>query len=166
VLTLRGLVTYYVLFFIHLKSRRVDIAGITVHPARDTNLPGHSAPSLRQVGWNPVGLPVRSPNLNAYSERRVRSVNEECLSKMLLIGERIYWRITMRSVIIRGRTTSCCFLVTRKRDEAGLCNVAKGWAGCCYHKKLRNLAEIRLFSLLVLICQHSYGSLSCWHRLS
>jgi hypothetical protein len=27
VLTLRGLVTYYVLFFIHLGSRRVDIAG-------------------------------------------------------------------------------------------------------------------------------------------
>ena len=32
VLTLRGLVTYYVLFFIHLESRRVDIAGITIHP--------------------------------------------------------------------------------------------------------------------------------------
>jgi hypothetical protein len=32
VLTLRGLVTYYVLFFIYLESRRVDIAGITVHP--------------------------------------------------------------------------------------------------------------------------------------
>jgi hypothetical protein len=32
VLTLRGLVTYYVLFFIHLESRRVDISGITVHP--------------------------------------------------------------------------------------------------------------------------------------
>ena len=32
VLTLRGLVTYYVLFFIHLESRKVDIAGITVHP--------------------------------------------------------------------------------------------------------------------------------------
>ena len=32
VLTLRGLVTYYVLFFIHLESRRVYIAGITVHP--------------------------------------------------------------------------------------------------------------------------------------
>ena len=31
-LTPRGLVTYYVLFFIHLKSRRVVIAGITVHP--------------------------------------------------------------------------------------------------------------------------------------
>ncbi len=32
VLTLPGLVTCYVLFFIHLESRRVDIAGITVHP--------------------------------------------------------------------------------------------------------------------------------------
>lgn len=32
VLTLRGLVTYYVLFFIHLESRQVDIAGITEHP--------------------------------------------------------------------------------------------------------------------------------------
>jgi hypothetical protein len=33
--------------------------------------------------------------------------------------------------------------VTRKRDEAGLCNVAKGWAGCCVIiiKKPRNLAE-------------------------
>jgi hypothetical protein len=52
-------------------------------------------------------------------------------------------RITMRSVIIRGRTTSCCFLVIRKRDEVGLCNVAKGWAGCCVIiiKKPRSLAE-------------------------
>ena len=32
VFILRGLVTYYVLFFIHLESRKVDIAGITVHP--------------------------------------------------------------------------------------------------------------------------------------
>src|SRR2546430_1887001 len=32
VMTLWGLVTYYVLFFIHLESRKVDIAGITIHP--------------------------------------------------------------------------------------------------------------------------------------
>jgi putative transposase len=32
VLTPHGLVTYYVLFFIHLASRRVEIAGITTHP--------------------------------------------------------------------------------------------------------------------------------------
>jgi hypothetical protein len=36
----------------------------------------------------PLALPVRSPNLNAYSERWARSVNEECLSKVPLIGER------------------------------------------------------------------------------
>ena len=32
VLTLRRLVTYYVLFFTHLESRRVEVAGITRHP--------------------------------------------------------------------------------------------------------------------------------------
>jgi len=32
VLTWRGLVTYYVLFFIHLESRRVNLAGLTRHP--------------------------------------------------------------------------------------------------------------------------------------
>jgi hypothetical protein len=32
VLTWRGLVTHYVLFFIHLESRRVSLAGITDHP--------------------------------------------------------------------------------------------------------------------------------------
>jgi putative transposase len=31
VLTLRGLATNYALFFIHLESRRVDVAGITAH---------------------------------------------------------------------------------------------------------------------------------------
>jgi len=32
VLTWRGLATYYVLFFIHLESRRVSLAGVTRHP--------------------------------------------------------------------------------------------------------------------------------------
>ena len=34
VLTPHGLVTYYLLFFIHLARRRVEIAGITTHPTR------------------------------------------------------------------------------------------------------------------------------------
>ena len=33
-------------------------------------------------------LPPRSPNLNAFAERWVRSVKEECLSKLILFGER------------------------------------------------------------------------------
>jgi putative transposase len=32
-------------------------------------------------------LPPRSPNLNAYAERWVRSVKEECLSRVILFGE-------------------------------------------------------------------------------
>jgi putative transposase len=32
VLTWRGLKTYYVLFFLHLETRRLTIAGITRHP--------------------------------------------------------------------------------------------------------------------------------------
>jgi putative transposase len=35
----------------------------------------------------PLMLPARSPNLNSYSERWVRSVKEECLSKVILFGE-------------------------------------------------------------------------------
>ncbi len=36
----------------------------------------------------PLALPARSPNLNAYAERWVRSVKDECLSKVILFGER------------------------------------------------------------------------------
>src|SRR5882672_4728822 len=116
VLTLRGLVTYYVLFFIHLESRRVNIAGITVHPdepwmkqiARNASMEGCGA--LRDCRYllhdrdtkfsrsfraiiasgrvEPLVLPARSPNLNAHAERWVRSVKEECLCKVILFGER------------------------------------------------------------------------------
>jgi len=36
----------------------------------------------------PLALPARSPNLNAYAEPWVRSVKKECLSKVILFGER------------------------------------------------------------------------------
>jgi transposase InsO family protein len=32
-------------------------------------------------------LPPRSPNLNAFAERWVRSIKNECLSKLILFGE-------------------------------------------------------------------------------
>src|SRR6202047_3321801 len=34
-----------------------------------------------------IRLPARSPNLNSHAERWVRSVKEECLSKLILFGE-------------------------------------------------------------------------------
>jgi hypothetical protein len=49
-------------------------------------------PSFRQLieGENVkcLALPPKSPNLNAFAERWVRSVKEECLSKLILFGER------------------------------------------------------------------------------
>src|SRR3979409_1239948 len=121
VLTLRGLVTYYVLFFIHLESRKVEIAGITIHPdeqwmqqmARNVTMEGCGVlldcryllhdrdtkytQSFRAIiasgQVEPLVLPARSPNLNAYAERWVRSVKEEGLSKVILFGERSLRRV-------------------------------------------------------------------------
>jgi putative transposase len=42
---------------------------------------------LSAAGVNPILLPAKSPNLNAYAERWVRSVKRECLSKLVLLGE-------------------------------------------------------------------------------
>jgi hypothetical protein len=38
-------------------------------------------------GIKPIQLPARSPNLNAFAERWVRSAKQECLSKLILFGE-------------------------------------------------------------------------------
>jgi putative transposase len=117
--TKAGLVTYYVLFFIHLSSRKVHVAGVTPHPderrmtqvARNVTMDewgflssgqylihdrdGKFCPAFRQtidaMGVKRVPLPARSPNLNAYAERWVRSVKEEALSRLILFGEHSLW---------------------------------------------------------------------------
>ena len=111
-----GLVTYYVLFFIHLESRRVNVAGITRHPDqawmeqiarsateqswgywngcrsvlpdRDTKFCALFRDTVAAAGVKCLALPARSPNLNAFAERWVRSVKQECLSRLILFGER------------------------------------------------------------------------------
>jgi transposase len=116
VLTLRGLVTYYVLFFIRLESRRVEVAGITQHPNeawmkqiarnvtmdewgflegcrylihdRDTKFTDSFRAIVKSGHVEPLTLPARSPNLNAYAEHWVKSVKEEALSKLILFGEK------------------------------------------------------------------------------
>jgi putative transposase len=42
---------------------------------------------LASGGVKTIPLPARSPNLNAFAERWVRSVKHECLSKLILFGE-------------------------------------------------------------------------------
>ena len=52
---------------------------------------GKYCPAFQHIidaaGVTRVPLPPRSPNLNAYAERWVRSIKEECLSKLILFGE-------------------------------------------------------------------------------
>ena len=43
---------------------------------------------LKHSGTNPVRLPARSPNLNAFSERFVLSIKSECLNKIIPLGEK------------------------------------------------------------------------------
>src|SRR5499433_3638063 len=119
--TLGGLVTYYVLFFLHLGSREIHVAGITPHPneawivqvARNVTMEewGCLAPGqylihdrdtkfytafqqiIDDAGVERVVLPPRSPNLNAYAERWIRSVKDEVLSRMILFGEGSLWHV-------------------------------------------------------------------------
>ena len=102
-------------FFLHVGSRQIHVAGVTPHPteawmvqvARNVTMeewgclaPGHYLIHDRDTkfcaafqhiidaaGVERVVLPPRSPNLNAYAERWVRSVKEECLARMILFGE-------------------------------------------------------------------------------
>ena len=43
---------------------------------------------LESSGVKPVRLPPRSPNLNSFAERFVRSIREECLARLILFSER------------------------------------------------------------------------------
>ena len=114
--TWHGLVTYDVLVVMELATRRVEIAGITPHPTaafmqqcarqltdpfegfllgkrylihdRDTKFTPAFDELLKASGVEPVVLPPRSPNLNAHCERFVRSIKEEALNQMLILGER------------------------------------------------------------------------------
>ena len=116
VLTPVGLVRTYVLFVMRLKTRRVKIAGITAAPceawmkqvARNLTDAGEGFLSdarylildrdplytaafrrmLSGSGVEPLRLPARSPNLNAYAERFVLSNKSECLGRMIPLGER------------------------------------------------------------------------------
>ncbi|MGK0170513.1 MAG: putative transposase [Gammaproteobacteria bacterium] len=102
VLTRSGLVRYLVLFIIDLDSRRIEIAGIAPDPDgqwmkqisrnlvdvedgaltstqhlihdRDPLFTSAFREILRSSGVKTVKLPARSPNLNAYAERFVRTI--------------------------------------------------------------------------------------------
>jgi transposase InsO family protein len=114
--TKSGLVTFYVLAVMHLKTRRVHIAGITPSPNavwlrqvcrsltdcedgflkdashlivdRDSSFIAMREYISQNTDTEVVLLPPKSPNLNAYMERWFRSLKSESLNRIIFFGKR------------------------------------------------------------------------------
>ena len=115
VITPAGLITYYVLFFIHIETRRIYIAGMTPTPDenwvkqmarnvtmdewgflseckylihdRDSKFCSSFDAIIKSGGVEPLKLPPQSPNLNVFCERWMLSVKSECISGLIFFGE-------------------------------------------------------------------------------
>jgi transposase InsO family protein len=126
VLTVGGLVRYVVFFVMKLKTRTVEIAGITSQPDgswmtqvarnltdvddgflrgvhclildRDPLYTAAFRDLLRDTGVKPLRLPARSPNLNAFAERFVGSIKSECLDRIVPLGEQ-HLRAAVRAFV-------------------------------------------------------------------
>jgi transposase InsO family protein len=112
--TMTGLVTHYTFFVLHHATRAVRIVGTTVHPGelfmdqiakmltdpvdgllrkarfliidRDKKLAAKFRAVLRDAGVRALPIPASAPNCNAYAERFVRSIKDECLDRMIFFG--------------------------------------------------------------------------------
>ena len=136
--TLGGLITFYVLFFIHLGSRRVYIAGCTPHTnapwamqqARNFSMLLNDIPDLchylihdrdtsfipfdhviRTDGIKVIKTPIQSPQCNSYAERFVLE-SRETLNKMIPLGEH-HFRHILKCIETHHN---------RERPHQGLCN--------------------------------------------
>ncbi len=106
----------YVLFFIEIGSRRLHIAGCTSNPDkswatqqarnimwniqemrgkpaflihdRDTKFPGSSDEIFKSEGLEIIETPYQAPSANAYAERVVRSIREECIDRIIIMNEK------------------------------------------------------------------------------
>ncbi len=115
IFTPAGLKRYSVLFFIDLKSRMVEIAGITEDPYeawmnqmarnvtdcvdgfligkqflildRDPLFSKKYRKLIESADVTPLRLPRRSPDLNSIAERFVKSIKSESLSRIIIFGE-------------------------------------------------------------------------------
>ena len=106
--------TFYVLFFIELRRRRLILFNLTEHPQaewmvqqlrnlsvdqdklprfilqdRDSKFSAEFDAFAQGSGTEIIRLPARSPNLNAYAERWVRGVREECLDHIIVLNGRL-----------------------------------------------------------------------------
>jgi len=150
--TRRGLQRFFVLFFMELSTRKVEIAGIAsaasglwmsqigrnltdagdgilngkqylIHD-RDPLFTAEFLELLGSVGVKSVKLPPRSPNLNAHAERFVRTIKESCLNQMILFGEGA----------LRTATSQFVSHYLKERNHQGLANRIINPEPCCGRK--------------------------------
>jgi transposase len=106
--------TMYALFWIEHGSRRVHLAGVTANPDcvwmtqqarnlaieerlehtrflihdRDTKFCGPFDTIIRSEGVRVIETPLQAPKANAIAERWVRTVRNDCLDHLLIVGRR------------------------------------------------------------------------------
>jgi transposase InsO family protein len=107
---------YYALFVIEVQSRVVHLLGVTANPSgawatqvarnftaaledrgwrfrflvrdRDTKFVASFGTVFSSVGTETILIPVQSPLANAFAERWVRTVRQECLDHVLVVSGR------------------------------------------------------------------------------
>ena len=138
--TRRGLQRFFVLFFMELSTRKVEVAGISstasglwmaqifrkltdasagiltgkrylIHD-RDPLFTAEFLETIAAVDVKSVKLPPRSPNLSAQPERFVRAIKESCLDRMILFGE----------VALRTAISEFLSHYLKERNHQGLAN--------------------------------------------
>jgi len=105
---------YYVLFVIEVQSRVVHVLGATTNPNgpwvtqvarnfasdledagrrfrflirdRDTKFTASFDEVFASIGVETIRTPIRSPRANAYAERFVRTIRQECLDHLLVVS--------------------------------------------------------------------------------
>lgn len=117
---------YYVLFVIEVEQRVVHLLGVTANPdgpwvsqvARnfvaelqdtgrhvrflirdhDTKFTASFDNVFASIGTETILTPVRSPKANAFAERWVRTVREDCLDHLLVVSRRHLERVLAQYV--------------------------------------------------------------------
>jgi putative transposase len=110
-----GLAEFFILFFVHVGSRRVHVSGMTTHPDtawvaqqarnfgmhlaergeeasylihdRDTKFTAQFDGLIESAGTIVKKPTAKSPNMNAFAERWAQTVQVECLDHFVVLGE-------------------------------------------------------------------------------
>ena len=123
----KRLTRYHILIFIDLKTRKVSLGGIRHDPNepwmlqvarnqtdcidgflngkrylihdRDTLFTDKFRKLLKTSGITTKKIRVRTPDMNAYAERFVQTLQQECLDKLILTSEEQLWHVVNEFIL-------------------------------------------------------------------